>query len=146
MGIHARTRYDICHFLILNILFGCVVNVIIMCVLFPGTSETLFIILYWIYMFFYGMFHGVIYASIDAILVELVPKEIAGKGFGAKVGTCQFVKAFPPLIVGILWDYDHNWLFYVQGWDFAIVFVLACVFVFCEASGKFTLVTNRSTT
>ena len=133
LGIHASNKYDICHFLIINMIMGCIVGIIVLVFGFAETdSESLWIYFYWIYCALLGLCFALVSSSGDSIMMQIMPKIAAGKGFGAKTATVYFIKAIPSLIVGLLWDSDHNWLFYIFAISFVFVLILLLVVVACE--------------
>ena len=129
LKIHASNKYDFNNYLIINVIIGSIVSCIINGVLFTHTNKSVFIETAWVYMAFYGCIVGYIYATCEAILIELMPKHIAGKGFGIKFAILYAFKGITPLIIGVIWSFNKKWIFYVQTCCFAFVLVLVCLFV-----------------
>ena len=135
--IHASNKYDCCNFLILNVacgsIFCCLINVLAVVVI-ESTSLHFWIYFGWIYMILYGIVVGFIYTSCDALLIELMPKKLAGKGFGTKFAIQYVFKGIAPFIIGIFWQHTCNSLFYVQSFCYVVIFAL--VICFCLLSQR----------
>ena len=129
LKIHASNKYDFNNYLIINVIIGSIVSGIINGLLFTHTNKSVFIDTAWIYMALYGCIVGYIYATCEAILIELMPKNIAGKGFGMKFAILYAFKGITPLIIGIIWSSNKQWIFYVQTCCFGFVLVLLFLFV-----------------
>ena len=132
ISIHANNKYNLSNFLIINILIGSIIEILLLIIIFPQTNEELFIYVFWFYFIIYGFLTGFIMTSLEAILVEIMPKKIAGFGFGLKAANIYIFKAIAPLAVGLLWDQSKNWLFYIQGCCFGIIVCLLIIVVLCE--------------
>ena len=127
-----RSKYNFTNYFVL-IIICCVIFEVFMCFfVFPNTSSYLFTYLYWIYLPVYVFVCAIAYSSEEAILVELIPKKVAGKGFGTKVAMTITLKAIPTLIIGCLWSNSIEWLWYTQGLIFSVVLICIVIVACCE--------------
>ena len=72
------------------------------------------IIKYWISITVYGIIFATSFHSVEVISVELMPKSIASSVSGAKTMTRISMKGTLCLIIGVLWQFNPQWLWYAQ--------------------------------
>ena len=76
----------------------------------------------------------------EVIMLEVQPKDMAGRISGLKGFIREMTCAFGILVVGLLWDIDYQWFWYAQASAFTIGLLLMLSVVVCE-----TFVNHRKT-
>ena len=95
-------------------------------------SKNSYIGTFWIYGACYGFSWGLLTMSQELIVIEMQPKNCAGRVNGIKGFIRSVCKATLVVAVGLLWDYSYNWLWYIQTISLDIALVLMCILVICE--------------
>ena len=87
--------------------------------------------MYWSAFIASGVFFGISYVISEFITVEIMPKDVASTISGIKGMIRQFSKGVFCLIVGLLWNFNYDWMWYIAGIQcgtaLLIVILVACI-------------------
>ena len=100
-------------FLLLSIVCAASISILFYGYVIPSNLfQFKYIYTYWIYIIICNISSAFLVMSITMLIIQQMPKHIAGKIGGTKICAEYCIKGFGALIVSILWDYDENWLWY----------------------------------
>eukprot|EP00483_Globobulimina_turgida_P003044 UN03049 len=86
----------------------------------------------WLFLCVAGIGLGVTNMTQEVMLLNLQPKQHAGKVSGAKMMARKFLKAFACLAVAILWTHQIYWFLWVIGCLYAISLLLTLIMFFAQ--------------
>ena len=88
-----------------------------------------FILPYYIYCIIFGLGYGFLSVSIEMIMIEVQPNQIAEQINGLKLFCMEIECCTCILIVGLLWDYSIEWVFYIQCITFSLGLILMLLLI-----------------
>ena len=106
-----------------------VILIIFACVICPFNlldpiENDSYVAAFWFYVALNGWLFGMLMMCQEMILLEVQPKHISGRVNGLKGAMRQFSRGFWAFMVGVMWDYNVDWFFYMQAVNYASAFVL----------------------
>lgn len=85
---------------------------------------------FWFYLAVLGFCYGFPLMCMVLIMLEVMPKDIAGKISGLEMFVQYSIKGIGALLVGYLWQYSHEWIWYTIGCQTCISLILAIAILF----------------
>ena len=102
-----------------------------------NTQIAVIMIMYWFVFIVNGICFGMAYITSEAITVDLMPKHLASIISGIKGMTRMCSKGFFCLVVGLLWNTSHDYIWYVQGIQCSTALIMIVLVGCFESSGMF---------
>ena len=92
--------------------------------------------IYWPSIILYSICFGASYASLNIILVDVMPRSIASIIAGIQGFARMMSKSIFVLIVGLLWDYTPNYLWYMHACQQSISLIIMLIIAIMESYCK----------
>ena len=94
--------------------------------------------IYWLVFIANGVCFGASFVIGESISVELIPKHVSGAISGIKGMTRMFTKGLLCFVVGVLWDINYDWMWYIQGIQCGTALLIVISVACLESAGLFT--------
>ena len=135
---HSQIKYDFKHYCVFTIIIACIIRIIV-CIFVIPTNLYLDNIIsykytYWIWFFIFESCLSVSMLSCNIMLIPLNPHSVTGQFVGLKSFLQSLIIATGTLIVGLLWDYGYNWLWYCNAIYCTITLILIVIIALFESS------------
>ena len=90
-----------------------------------NNNDDIDIAFFWVYSIILGFFTSILFMTLEAFIIQIQPKHISGKIQGLKLCLNFICEAISASIVGILWNYSIEYIWYVPAISFSITICLS---------------------
>ena len=140
-SIMAHVRYDCSNKLVMLSIVTYIITILVTLIVYPlnvldPINDDSYIWTFWIYDAIYGFFWGILSMAVEMIILEVQPKHLVGRISGIKGFVREMTRAFGILVVGLLWDSDLQWFWYVQAVSLMIALLLMIALVGTETTKR----------
>ena len=131
-----KYKFDLTHsnWLVMCVLIASIIGAIFSFIIIPNNDVFFnlnFQISFWFWSIIMGIYFGLTWITQDMVLLLVMPSKMAGKVYSGSSLMRYVIGGTALLSMGILWEYSHEWFFYLQGilYSLTVVVILVVEFV-----------------